>query len=68
VLWQLSFARIINIPDDYPTIAEGIEASVSVDTVLVAPGVYEEDVTFGGKNILLTHISQMNLYIGIEIY
>jgi len=32
----------------------GVEASISGDTVLVAPGVYDEDITFGGKNILLT--------------
>jgi len=47
-------ATIINIPADYATIAEGIAASVSGDTVLVAPGAYWESFSFGGKNILLS--------------
>ena len=50
----LATATIINIPDDYPTIAEGIEASVNGDTVLVAPGEYWEVFGLQGKNILLT--------------
>ena len=51
---QPAYARILHVPDEYPTIAEGIEASVNGDTVLVAPGEYVESFTFGGKNILLT--------------
>ena len=33
-----AFATIIDIPDDYPTIQEGIDASNDGDTVLVQPG------------------------------
>ena len=47
-------ARIINIPDDYPTIQEGINASTDGDTVLVAPGEYEENVEIQGKQITVT--------------
>ena len=47
-------AVIINIPGDYPTIQEGINASSDGDTVLVAPGLYLETVTIENKNILLT--------------
>ena len=54
ILCHNALATIINIPDDYRTIVEGVEASINGDTVFVAPGVYEEDITFGGKNILLT--------------
>lgn len=47
-------SRIINIPADYPTITEGIEASVDGDTVLVAPGDNWAGFSLQGKNILVT--------------
>jgi hypothetical protein len=46
-------ATIINIPDDYPTIQEGIDASTDGDTVLVQPGTYVENINFNGHNIVL---------------
>lgn len=47
-------ATIIHIPGDYPTIQEGINASADGDTVLVADGIYFENINFLGKAILLT--------------
>ena len=47
-------ARILNVPADYPTIQAGIDASVNGDTVLVAPGEYDENPIIQDKNILLT--------------
>jgi len=47
------FATIINIPDDYPTIQQGIDASSDGDTVLVQPGTYVENINFNGHNIVL---------------
>jgi hypothetical protein len=44
---------IINVPDDYTTIQEGIDASFDGDTVLVQPGTYVENINFNGHNILL---------------
>jgi len=44
-------ATIINIPDDYPTIQEGIDASTDGDTVLVQPDTYVENINFNGHNI-----------------
>ena len=49
-----SAATIINVPGDYSTIQEGINASSGFDTVLVAPGHYFENVNFNGKEIVLT--------------
>ena len=46
-------ATIINIPDDYLTIQEGIDASTDGDTVLVQPGTYVENINFNGHNIVL---------------
>jgi len=52
-LYPLSSATIINIPADYPTIQQGIDASVNGDTVLVQPGTYVENINFNGHNIVL---------------
>ena len=46
-------ATIINIPDDYSTIQEGIDASSNGDTVLVQSGDYIENIDFDGNNIIL---------------
>jgi hypothetical protein len=45
-------AQIINVPGDYQTIQQGIDAaSTWFDTVLVAPGTYYENISFNGKRI-----------------
>lgn len=46
-------ARIIRVPQDQPAIQTAIDASVDGDTVLVAPGVYSENLKLKGKGILL---------------
>ena len=37
-------AQIINIPGDYPTIQQGINAATDNDTVLVQPDTYYENI------------------------
>ncbi len=55
ICWfSIGHSHIINVPEDYSTIQEGIDASVDGDTVLVAPGNYREYNNLNGKNILLT--------------
>ena len=46
-------ARIINIPDDIGTIQAGIDNCDHGDTLLVAPGRYEENINFNGMNIVI---------------
>jgi hypothetical protein len=46
-------AQIIHVPADYPTIQEGIAASNPGDTVLIADGLYYENLDFLGKKPLM---------------
>ncbi len=43
----------INIPADQPTIQDGINSAYDLDTVLVAPGTYIENLDLLGKEIVL---------------
>lgn len=45
------FAADIQVPGDFETIQEAINAAVDRDRILVAPGVYTEQIDFLGKQI-----------------
>lgn len=46
-------AGIVHIPSDFPTIQAGIAAAADGDTVLIAPGEYQENFTLENKTIVL---------------
>lgn len=54
----------INIPADYQTIQEGINASNPGDTIIVADGIYYERINFMGKKPLI--VASMYLTDGNE--
>jgi hypothetical protein len=56
IAYTPSPATIINIPGDYPTIQQGIDASSDGDTVLVQPGTYVENINFSWHNIVLASL------------
>ena len=49
----LSYAAVITVPGDYPTILAAIDAAIDGDEIIVSPGTYYENIDFGGKNIVL---------------
>jgi len=52
----LLISTIINVPDDFTTIQEGIDNSVDGDTVLVQPSTYFENINFNGKAITVASL------------
>ena len=44
LLSSIYYSDVIHVPDDHATIQEGINASVDGDTVLIAQGVYDENL------------------------
>jgi hypothetical protein len=46
-------ADIIHVPADYPTIQEAIDAAADGDEIIVAEGVYVEEINFCGKAIVV---------------
>ena len=44
---------VIRVPSDYSAIQSAIEAAADGDTVVVAPGVYVENINFLGKSIVV---------------
>jgi len=49
-----AFAATINIPDDAVSIQYGVLMSSNGDTILVAPGTYNENIDFKSKDIVIT--------------
>jgi hypothetical protein len=45
--------RRILVPGDFPTVQEAVDYAWNLDTIIVEPGIYFENIDFGGKNIVL---------------
>jgi hypothetical protein len=61
LLFSFLSATTINIPTDYTTIQEGIDASVDGDTVLIAQGTYYENLILEKEIVLTSHAINDNL-------
>ncbi len=53
-------ADTITVPRDYPTIQEATEASVNGDEIEVSPGVYYENISVSGKDIVVRSTSNLD--------
>lgn len=47
---------VLQVPVEYNTIQSAIDAAAHGDVVQVSPGEYEENISFSGKNIILTSL------------
>jgi len=47
-------AMVLRVPADYDTIQGAIDEADTGDTVIVSPGLYQEEINFGGKAITVT--------------
>ena len=63
-MWLSSNSSIVTVDDDCPadfsTIQGAIDAAVDDTVIIVAPGYYVENISFDGKNIVLTSIDPDN--------
>ena len=46
-------AQVITVPAQHPTIADAVAAAAAGDTILIAPGVYRENLVLNGKPVTL---------------
>lgn len=53
---QTLFCKIIHVPQDQPTIQEGMNIANSGDTVLVSPGIYYENIQFDTTDIVVASL------------
>jgi hypothetical protein len=49
--------QVFRVPTDEPSIQAGIDAAADLDTVLVAPGSYFEQIDFKGKGVVVTSLA-----------
>ncbi len=71
LLIYVSLSAVIhNIPGDFDLIQEGINAAATGDTILIHPGIYQENIDFIGKQITVSslfHLTQDEIYIPLTV-
>jgi hypothetical protein len=50
---SIAYARILNVPEEYETIQDGIDVAEDGDTVLVQPGNYDENISIHERRLVL---------------
>ena len=60
ILLSFSFSTVILVPEDYPTIQQGIDASIDGDSVIVFAGIYYEIINYNGKDIIGHYVTTEN--------
>lgn len=55
-----SHGTVINVPSDHSTIQAAMDAWQNGDEIVVAPGIYQENIDFGGKDISLRSTEPTN--------
>jgi hypothetical protein len=63
-------AAVLHVPGDFPAIQSAINSSTNGDVILVAPGVYQENINFKGKAITVssTNPADANVVISTVIH
>ncbi len=54
---------VLNVPADYPTIQEAVDAAVEGDLILIAPGTYNEAVQVKTNNIVIRGVERNSVIL-----
>ncbi len=48
-----TYARTWEVPTDFASLQDALDASIGGDSIMVLPGTYRENISFQGKNVIL---------------